>query len=1057
MTDENNNQPINETPNNQAPETPVVTSVAPENEPQNTTDIPENTGASVPPEKTEPATTPEAPTSEAEQSSQLEKSNANSEEKNSYIIIDSQEEYMQFMAENASSDIINKNVIFKGISWDKKYDDFKKFGVIKFENCNLEGLNTNNIDLNSINIDEHCTNVNCPDGVVIGSDGYLYPEEFIVEQTATRIKGEIELSAEDYREKLDVISNKNILVEYGAEFKGITFTAEDKLDFSNFQGEITFKNCDLSQLRLENIAPNLSCVINVGENVKLPESLPDGWVMHGNQIINKNAQDLDLILAASNDKVFYEPNPKVIKTKKDFEEYAKNLKEDGGIHLENVVIENVEFGEDLDLSMFRNVEFKNCNFEKVKNFVTSSGGYNFKADAKCVGLDGLVEIEQPVKNSKNKSQNSKENSQNKTKQQKNNQDKSDEQPEVSGGAVVRTINRIIKNNAVVKYYESMDGEFIDVTKAFVSGAVSGDSGKEILQAGSEYVLGENNGDKIRAKTKGGQRLFEDVDELIKNAKKTNPGQFINSIQVKVENSKAAKVVNSAKEGLETAKDWTIQRIKSSKVGRTARYLNCKVKRSKCANIVNNNAKQGLEKLANYAKRNQNIKIGLNVMGDVGKFGLKCMPGVSLGIGMESAYENFRDGDYIRGALEFISPWLDFFPPVGTVISAGIDAGLLAYDIYNAVDEGNKEANKKNQEENDNYQMFIEGIKNRFGGKGGGGEDISAEQIKELYEMYKNLSDEEKMAFLNPPERDGSNPEAPLSFENIKNKMQNVIDGKDSYIDKESKKQTNENNPSQPPVQRKSANSKKNQGQSGNPNNNKTVSKNPYKLDKYQQEQAEDYYNEAKRNLDKYTMNKDAKNYFKDDENLKSFIEWCVCRGFTNVASLPEIFQASYYIGGREGISTMGNRVATGLEIVAYHMANELKLSEKECRVIESTLSKNPNAKYYNYNNKKRKITDKYKEANNKARKKIGLSPHGVKSLSYEDFRSTTGGNVNHADDPTLYAMNNRFTARVDARGAEKHLNNYVDSKTNGNTTGENKITPENGVNWMLYNNERTLT
>lgn len=75
-----------------------------------------------------------------------------------------------------------------------------------------------------------------------------------------------------------------------------------------------------------------------------------------------------------------------------------------------------------------------------------------------------------------------------------------------------------------------------------------------------------------------------------------------------------------------------------------------------------------------------VKVGGKFLGKILKPLLKKIPLVGLGAGMYFAYEKFMDGDKLGAAMELASGIASLVPGPGTIISALLDAGILARDV-----------------------------------------------------------------------------------------------------------------------------------------------------------------------------------------------------------------------------------------------------------------------------------------------------------------------------------------------------------------------------------------
>ena len=97
------------------------------------------------------------------------------------------------------------------------------------------------------------------------------------------------------------------------------------------------------------------------------------------------------------------------------------------------------------------------------------------------------------------------------------------------------------------------------------------------------------------------------------------------------------------------------------------------------------AHTGMQEMKNGTKSTALFKdaaMGVKASGGLGKFALKKLPLVGLGLGMMAAESRAESGDYVGAGLEALSGAASMVPGVGTVASSAIDMGLMARDKMN---------------------------------------------------------------------------------------------------------------------------------------------------------------------------------------------------------------------------------------------------------------------------------------------------------------------------------------------------------------------------------------
>jgi len=97
------------------------------------------------------------------------------------------------------------------------------------------------------------------------------------------------------------------------------------------------------------------------------------------------------------------------------------------------------------------------------------------------------------------------------------------------------------------------------------------------------------------------------------------------------------------------------------------------------------AHTGMQEMKNGTKSTALFKdaaMGVKASGGLGKFALKKLPLVGLGLGMMAAESRAESGDYVGAGLEAVSGVASMIPGVGTVASSAIDIGLIARDKMN---------------------------------------------------------------------------------------------------------------------------------------------------------------------------------------------------------------------------------------------------------------------------------------------------------------------------------------------------------------------------------------
>ena len=95
---------------------------------------------------------------------------------------------------------------------------------------------------------------------------------------------------------------------------------------------------------------------------------------------------------------------------------------------------------------------------------------------------------------------------------------------------------------------------------------------------------------------------------------------------------------------------------------------------------------GMNEMKDGVKANALMKdatMGVKASGGLGKFALKKLPLVGLGLGMSAAYSRAQDGDYTGAGLEALSGIASMAPGLGTMASAAIDTGLIARDRFSS--------------------------------------------------------------------------------------------------------------------------------------------------------------------------------------------------------------------------------------------------------------------------------------------------------------------------------------------------------------------------------------
>jgi len=95
---------------------------------------------------------------------------------------------------------------------------------------------------------------------------------------------------------------------------------------------------------------------------------------------------------------------------------------------------------------------------------------------------------------------------------------------------------------------------------------------------------------------------------------------------------------------------------------------------------------GMNEMKDGVKANALMKdatMGVKAAGGLGKFALKKLPLIGLGLGMSAAYRRAQDGDYTGAGLEALSGIASMAPGLGTMASAAIDTGLIARDRFSS--------------------------------------------------------------------------------------------------------------------------------------------------------------------------------------------------------------------------------------------------------------------------------------------------------------------------------------------------------------------------------------
>lgn len=157
-----------------------------------------------------------------------------------------------------------------------------------------------------------------------------------------------------------------------------------------------------------------------------------------------------------------------------------------------------------------------------------------------------------------------------------------------------------------------------------------------------------------------------------------------------------------------------------------------------------NIKTGLTKAKNVTKISKEVIKGAlakKLKEDTARIAGKKVPLLSIGIGSAMAGARAYGGDYYGAGEELLSGLASLIPVVGTAVSLGLDADLLASDVYESVygvrPDQEKDPVLKSQRWAEVRAMAYDVVKEQY--------DIVSAKLKEaggsLYDMLPNFSSE----------------------------------------------------------------------------------------------------------------------------------------------------------------------------------------------------------------------------------------------------------------------------------------------------------------------------
>ncbi|MBO5038763.1 MAG: hypothetical protein J6C85_04840 [Alphaproteobacteria bacterium] len=203
---------------------------------------------------------------------------------------------------------------------------------------------------------------------------------------------------------------------------------------------------------------------------------------------------------------------------------------------------------------------------------------------------------------------------------------------------------------------------------------------------------ENQAEKSAAKLEQKVAVKTGTAVVIKSGKAAATKQIVDKSIVLAKAKKANMKFDKA---VDKVIEKGTEKLNNSKTGKAYEKAAEKVGNTKAGKAVGAAAGAVAKKAAETTAGKAVGKVVTKAVGTaVGKSVLKKIPVVSAFAGSYFAYERIKNGEFKAAGCEFLSGVAGCFPGVGTAVSVGLDAGLAANDIHQAVKSAKADTPKK---------------------------------------------------------------------------------------------------------------------------------------------------------------------------------------------------------------------------------------------------------------------------------------------------------------------------------------------------------------------------
>lgn len=189
--------------------------------------------------------------------------------------------------------------------------------------------------------------------------------------------------------------------------------------------------------------------------------------------------------------------------------------------------------------------------------------------------------------------------------------------------------------------------------------------------------------KIVEQAKKDKQAGRELNKELKQQREKNVQETRKLVEEQKRNIEASKKGDLEARGRiqETQKNINKSVEQNKSIRDNIKYVNEEL--NKADKIIKEGEKKVAEKIGE--------KVGTEIAGEIAektakKSLLKKIPILGLGVGLYAGYQRFLEGEYKKAGLEVLSGAISNVPLIGTAGSLAIDAGLLASDTYDALQE-----------------------------------------------------------------------------------------------------------------------------------------------------------------------------------------------------------------------------------------------------------------------------------------------------------------------------------------------------------------------------------